>query len=61
MSVAFKETGSPAVLECFVLKTMSCLFFLISDVILASIGYIPSKHHCPREFWLSVLDHRSCS
>lgn len=61
MSVAFKETGSPAVLEGFVLKTMSCLFFLISDVILADIGYIPSKHHCPREFWLSVLDHRSCS
>lgn len=59
--VAFKETGSPAVLECFVLKTMSCLFFLISDVMLASSGYIPFKHHCLREFWLSVLDHRSRS
>lgn len=58
MSVAFKERGNPAVLGT---QNHVLSFLFESDVILAGIGYIPSKHHCPREFWLSVLDHRSCS
>lgn len=41
---------------------MRVLIFWIPDVILACVNYIHFQLHCLLTmFWLSFLDHRSCS
>lgn len=49
-------------LQCSVLRAMHVLIFWIPDVILACVSYIHLQLHCLLTmFWLSFLDHRSCS